>query len=182
MKSFFSHCYYHKFKAPNASEIIDEVNNDNLRPVTYAWSDMCSVETFDLNTNKYARLLEPNINIFINEVVQQRIEISVTNLWMNAYSQYAHQEIHDHCDQDFVCVFIMNTGPNFGQLYFVDRDYAIITEGWKRVMNMGDRLIPSVEQGDIIFFPGHLLHGVSTHKSNTIRKTISGNFRFNVPL
>ena len=33
-----------------------------------------------------------------------------------------------------------------------------------------------LKRGDILFFPGHMLHGVSSHKHDNIRKTLSCNF------
>ena len=32
------------------------------------------------------------------------------------------------------------------------------------------------EAGEVIFFPGHMLHGVTPHKSDEVRKTFSVNF------
>ena len=36
---------------------------------------------------------------------------------------------------------------------------------------------PTVKRGDIIFFSSHLLHGVSSHENDEIRKTLSVNFK-----
>ena len=35
----------------------------------------------------------------------------------------------------------------------------------------------SYKKGDIIFFPSHTLHGVTSHQSDDIRKTLSVNFK-----
>ena len=38
---------------------------------------------------------------------------------------------------------------------------------------------PTVNKGDIIFFSSHLLHGVTCHENDEIRKTLSVNFKLN---
>ena len=40
---------------------------------------------------------------------------------------------------------------------------------------MPDNFQIEPDKGDILFFPSHMLHGVSPHKSDTPRVTISGN-------
>ena len=44
---------------------------------------------------------------------------------------------------------------------------------------MPDDLIIEGKRGDILFFPSHMLHGVSPHKSDNPRITISGNISIN---
>ena len=42
---------------------------------------------------------------------------------------------------------------------------------------MGDSISIEPERGDILFFPSHMLHGVTPHKSDTPRITVSGNIK-----
>ena len=40
---------------------------------------------------------------------------------------------------------------------------------------MPDTMGIEAEKGDIVFFPSHMIHGVSPHKSDNPRITVSGN-------
>ena len=40
---------------------------------------------------------------------------------------------------------------------------------------MDDSWTPEPMKGDIIFFPSYFLHGVSVHKNDNVRTTVSGN-------
>jgi len=63
----------------------------------------------------------------------------------------------------------------YSQFYFLDR-HVDLSSVWKRVLPLEQTHIPKIEAGDILFFPGHMLHGVSSHKHDNIRKTLSCNF------
>jgi len=64
----------------------------------------------------------------------------------------------------------------YSQFYFLDRHVDLSTT-WRYVLsNTEQSHIPKIEAGDIIFFPGHMLHGVSPHKHDNVRKTLSCNF------
>ncbi len=47
------------------------------------------------------------------------------------------------------------------------------------MVNYKNLYIPDVKAGDIIFFPSDLQHGVSPHKSDTTRRTLSLNLSIN---
>ena len=43
-------------------------------------------------------------------------------------------------------------------------------------MGLKSDIYKAFEKGDILFFPSHILHGLSSHNSDVIRKTLSFNF------
>ena len=51
-----------------------------------------------------------------------------------------------------------STSPSLGKILDYDCDHSV-----------------QLKAGDIMFFPGYMLHGVSPHKSDIIRKTLSFN-------
>ena len=48
------------------------------------------------------------------------------------------------------------------------------------MLGLGSAVFPKIESGDIIFFPGHMLHGVTPHESDEVRITMSANFDLKV--
>ena len=62
------------------------------------------------------------------------------------------------------------------RLYFVNERSRVTAESWGDVSAlMSDSLPIEGKKGDIVFFPSHMLHGVSPHQSDNPRVTISGN-------
>ena len=66
----------------------------------------------------------------------------------------------------------MNDGDEF---YFYDRNSSQLTPSIKRLVDYSNAHGIKAKAGDILFFPSHMLHGVSPHRLDTPRTTISGN-------
>ena len=65
---------------------------------------------------------------------------------------------------------------NDAKFYFVNERNRVTPTTWIDItQKMPDDLIIEANQGDILFFPSFMLHGVAPHKSDTPRITISGN-------
>ena len=69
---------------------------------------------------------------------------------------------------------------NDAKFYFVNERDRVTSNNWTNLCSgatgaMPDNLEIEPDKGDILFFPSHMLHGVSPHKSDTPRITISGN-------
>ena len=65
---------------------------------------------------------------------------------------------------------------NDAKFYFVNERTRLTSESWGDVSAlMSDSLPIEGKKGDIVFFPSHMLHGVSPHQSDNPRVTISGN-------
>ena len=69
-----------------------------------------------------------------------------------------------------------NIGPNFSSFYFYDRNNTCLEENTKRLLQYSNNHHVDYKAGEVIFFPGHMLHGVTPHKSDEVRKTFSVNF------
>ena len=76
--------------------------------------------------------------------------------------------------------FISNTGEDFAEFYFYDKNTAEIPDVVKNYMKMPDIHTPKLEAGDVIVFPSHLLHGVTMHRSDVRRRTLSTNFSIDI--
>ena len=179
MKFIFPTNFYIQFQVPNAKEIIetldyyDESHVDNSK---FTWGSKSSSGKIPLKWENYIELFKPSLDIFANEF-NSYIDYTMYNPWLNLYKRGDFQEVHDHHDHDFACVFIVNEGKGFGEFYFRDRNCifpsAKVTEMMKD--NYNETYIPELKTGDFIVFPSQMLHGVTPHNSDTVRKTLSFN-------
>jgi hypothetical protein len=122
--------------------------------------------------------LKPSIELFANDL-EATIKYTMYNPWMNLYKRGDHQEVHEHSGNDISCVFFANSGEGFAEFYFKDRNSIFLTEKVKRLINYKNVYVPDVKEGDIIFFPSNLEHGVSPHNSDVTRRTLSVNLTLN---
>ena len=178
----FGSSFYVKYEVPNAKELISimdehsmiyEVDNDK-----FEWGKRCSVDKILLKWEEYMDLLKPSIELFANDL-DTSIKYTMYNPWMNLYKRGDHQEVHEHSGNDISCVFFANSGEGFSEFYFKDRNSIFLTEKVKRLINYKNVYVPDVKEGDIIFFPSNLEHGVSPHNSDVTRRTLSVNLTLN---
>ena len=181
LKFIFPTNFYVQFHVPNAKEIIetidyyDESHVDNSK---FTWGDKCSSGKIPLKWEDYIELFKPSLNIFANEF-NSYIDYTMYDPWLNLYKRRDFQEVHDHRENDFACVFIINEGKGFGEFYFKDRNYIFQSSKIEKMVNYSDNYIPELKTGDFIVFPSHMLHGVTPHNSDNIRKTLSFNININ---
>ena len=173
MHNIFSNNFFVKFKVLNYDTILSKLKSENLTNDHKHWLEYCQVDTTNLS-EEYNELLVPNINHF-SKILNTSFNYSIPEIWSNRYSKGYYQEIHDHIPYDISAVIFLNDGENFSQFYFADRNSCNIPHNLKRLLNISPRYNPKTDAGDIIFFPSNLLHGVSPHKSDIIRTTISFN-------
>ena len=178
MKQLFPANFYTKFQAPNKKEFIDALNADSGEDCNYNWSALCDVKTSRLKATNYLDYLVPSFDI-LSERLHYNGGYHFDDPWLNSYSRGSFQEVHDHFPWDLACVFFLNDEQGFSKFYFKDRNNVNYSPG------LQDNLIWYVSPvtidtmpGDIMFFPAHMLHGVTPHKSDVVRKTFSTNINF----
>tara|TARA_B100001250_G_scaffold389923_1_gene389453 strand:- start:1286 stop:1843 length:558 start_codon:yes stop_codon:yes gene_type:complete len=172
----FPSSFFIQFKVPNADEFnlfLD--NDDNKEKTKYGWTNCCRVETFKLDPKKYLPILKPSLEIFVKEIGKSAT-INIPDMWLNEYGMGGFQEMHDHSLNDFACVYFVNDGNNFSNFSFYDRNKTNLSINCRTILDYPSEWSPDISAGDIIFFPGHLLHYVSPHNSDIIRKSVSFNF------
>ena len=178
MKILFPSSFYTQYKAPNADELIEVINSYEDKLVNnskFKWGQMCSSDKIPLKFESFQSLLQASIDLFADDL-GLTFNYTLVNPWINLYKKGDFQEIHDHIAQDFACVFFANDGENFAQFYFSDRNTTALTRGAKTLLKYQNNYPLKFDVGDIIFFPSHVLHGVTPHRSDTIRKTLAFNF------
>lgn len=173
--TIFTNNFYVQFQALNKEQVYSEIENEQVKNSNeYSWSSKCRVSTTPLNALKYADFLQSNVNELC-KIIGKDFNYRIDDIWLNTYDVGSYQELHDHVPSDISCVFFLNTGKDFSEFYFKDRSSADVSYKLRKFLNLYDLWTPSILEGDIIFFPSNMFHGVSCHLSSTLRKTISFN-------
>jgi len=175
LTNVFPSSFYILFKAPNANELNSFIDSDTKEETDYDWSRSCKVRTFGLDARKYIPLLQPSFKIF-GDHFSKPFRINIEDPWLNYYERGSFQEMHDH-QTEFACVYFINSGPDFSVFSFYDRNRVNLLPECQYIMDYKYQDTPNISAGDIIFFPGQMLHYVSPHNSDTIRKTLSVNLK-----
>ena len=156
------------FIAPNAEQFTDYVmslDHNMINNDVFGWGDKCKVDRIPISKYNVQDLIKPSIDYLRdlkNEKPQFKYEL-VDTPWVNLYNVGGFQELHEHYENDFVCVFFANSGANFSKFFFFDWNTGISTP-----------MMP--DPGTIMFFSSKRTHGVSLHNSEIVRRTLSCNF------
>ena len=111
--------------------------------------------------------------------LKSAFKYTMYNPWLNLYKRGAHQEVHDHFPCHLSMVFLVNDGPDFSKFYFLDRNSINVSHPLAKLSGLTNVFEPTLTAGDAIFFPSNLMHGVTPHNSDVIRRSISINLDIN---
>ena len=175
----FYNDFYSTVRPENKNEIIEHCMNSSLElpRMDFQWGDACLSDKVSLKLTGFTELLQPYIIEVLSEVVSVNYTFTIDEVWKNTYHRYYHQEQHDHqgYELSFV-IFLTDYHKDDARFYFVNERTRLTAELWGDVSGlMPDSLPVEGKKGDIVFFPSHMLHGVSPHKSDNPRVTVSGN-------
>jgi len=170
--------FYSIVNPENKNEIIEHcLNAVELPQQEFKWGEHCLSEKVYLKLTGFSDLLKPSIIEVLSEVIDVHYGFSVYEIWKNTYHRYYHQESHSHTGSDLSFVIFMNDyKENNAKFYFLNERSRVTSDTWTGLSDtMGDSISIEPERGDILFFPSHMLHGVTPHQSDTPRITVSGN-------
>lgn len=192
-----------KTKMPNHEEIkqgfLPFLNDDNAFNTSNRWDCNCDTTMYheDLNSklpwNLFFQNIQPGLGPYLQEIgLKQEYKDKIQSYaWANRYHQGQHQEVHAHSgDNNLVsCAYILdqageNTAENdgmYGQFIFYNSASEPFSPFQMHLFEEPERWTarhnPFLQEGDIVFFPSTLNHYVTWNKSDTIRASISANFR-----
>ena len=179
----FHNDFYSLISPKNKDEIVKHCLNPFLElpkdDEDFEWGNECLSEKVGLKPIGFTELLEPYIIQVLNGIIDEGTPYGFTieEVWKNTYHRYYHQEQHDHQGYELSFVIFMNDfHQDDAHFYFVNERNRVTPPDWTDMCyGMPDDLIIEPKRGDILFFPSHMLHGVTPHKSDNPRITISGN-------
>ena len=179
----FPHYFHSETTPSNKEEMLDAIENADLMPdQDCSWNDGCLVkfERLDFGNN-FTEVFQPVLDQFFNEMGLNvdGLNLFLHEIWRNTYTKGFFQEIHDHFPLSLSgVVFLTDEQEGDGKFYFYHRHGSEVSKEWIELGFIGERKFVKAERGKVILFPSHMLHGVSLHKSDNIRKTVSFNINF----
>jgi len=186
MLDVITHNYFSLIDPPNKEDLLSNIENLNLTEnQEFSWVDGCSIEVERLDLREdFIPLFKPSLSIFFNELEldcrKANLSIYCHEIWRNTYKKGCFQEVHHHTPFHLSgCLFLTDEQEDDGKFFFYNQGYTEVYREWRDLGFSGDRKTIRAERGKLLLFPSYMLHGVSVHKSNNIRKTVSFNLIFN---
>lgn len=173
-------------------ENVDELKNLRIENDYHAnWVEGCSVKVDGLYPSDLVVYIFPHLNEFLKGTSISPIDVELRDAWKNSYSKGDFQETHEHMGMEYYgflsgCIFLDDHESDFGEFYFYNRNIIGLTPDQKKLTMEIFKTpylscVPTVKKGDIIIFPSYMMHGVSMHKSEKTRTTISFNLNIIKP-
>jgi hypothetical protein len=181
--NIFPNYFYTIITPPNKEELLDFFKNiSHSEDQNFFWGNDCKLlqKTRLDDTESIVNFLSPSLEIFFNDLrTELYYHINILEVWKNTYLKGSFQEIHDHvigdCNLSLV-LFLTENDENSSKFYFYNRNSSEISSIWKQTFNYENHFI-DYKKGDILFFPSHMMHGVTYHNSEEKRETISINMK-----
>ena len=178
------HYFYSIIDPPNKEELLYalERNTKLHKEQECSWSEGCSIqfERLDLEEDFHS-LFAPSLSQFFQEIQidARNLKIQLHEIWRNTYQRNYFQEVHDHLPLHLSgVVFLTDEQQGDGQFFFYHKHYSEVSKEWRDVGLFGDRKFVRAKRGRVLLFPSHMLHGVSIHKSDNMRRTVAFNLIF----
>ena len=174
----FCNDFYSIVNPENKNEIIEHcLNAVELPEQEFEWGEHCLSEKVHLKLTGFSDLLKTSIIETLSEIINVRYAYSLNEVWKNTYHRYYHQESHSHPNSELSFVIFMNDySENDAKFYFLNERNRVTSTTWLSLSEgMEDSIYVEPKKGDILFFPSHMIHGVTPHQSDIPRITISGN-------
>ena len=196
IKSIFSNYFYSLITPPNKEELIATFNNakvDEKETKELIWPNACEIKVESLHPRGVGYVLSQTLKIFFIEMGVMEGDKDFDNMrmlsiWRNTYNKGYYQEIHDHLSSDGSdlsgVVFLNDYVEGASEFYFYDKHYSEVSASWRRLLqkvkspNSNKLKICNPKAGDVLLFPSYIPHGVTMHKINQPRTTISFNIAF----
>jgi len=149
----------------------------------FSWGKLSISKRERIDATEIYNELIPCIEEFCNDLEIKSVGIKVIDAWRNTYKKGYHQEPHDHRGSDLACViFLDDYKEDQSTLYFTNmRHWCEPSDEWTNILNVHSWKM-SPPRGGVMFFPSHMLHGVTPHNSKKERTTVSLNMTLNVQL
>ena len=178
IQQVFPQNFYGLITPPNKNEVLEHIQDVHLtEDQNFGWGSKCIVKRERIDGIELFQLLKPSFEKFISEL-GITCGLRIQDSWRNTYVKGYFQEIHDHLPADLSAVLFTNDHEEgSGEFYFYNRNSSELTPNWYlNILRDPSYHHVKYKKGDIIFFPSHMLHGVTPYMSDTKRITFALNF------
>lgn len=108
-------------------------------------------------------LLEKSLRKCLNEIEYDKLVTNMSSIWYQQYNKLNYHNWHDH------------GGARWSVVYYVELDPSSPGTQFKDCIT-SNPISPNVKEGDVIIFPGWMLHRSSPNLSRKRKTIISCNF------
>ena len=192
LKQIFPNYFYALITPTNTEEILNKIKNAKIDKEKKLFWTASHKQEF-LTTKELGPLLIPSVSKFFREDVgyKKNVSVMLQSIWRNTYKKGDYQNLHDHLygydDADLSgCIFLEDDNLDASRFYFYNRHQSEISGFWRSIVNsvgLNNHFHTwwiSHKAGDILFFPSHMLHGVSQHNLKQPRQTVSFNMKVKI--
>jgi hypothetical protein len=178
LNTIFSNNFYWQFKSSNCEELNSHIGSISPEESgEFGWGETCEVYRNRIKVSEWTDLIVPNINK-LSDILQKSFKCKINEGWINFYNRGFFQEIHAHSDCDFVMVYFPQTPKEgYSRFYFYDRNEPLLTYQTQKLLGTVGCWYPDIQGGDFLVFPHSMLHGVTPHKHEDIRASLSINLK-----
>jgi uncharacterized protein (TIGR02466 family) len=145
---------------------------------TYNTSDGQYEIYYDNEFDKLSQWINGRIYAYCDETGISRTNLQNSGSWFNIYQRGDYQEKHVHPTSTISSIYILTAPKNSAKIYFSSPLNEMYHVNYNRQQqNSVPQIWCDSIPGTLIIFPSYLPHGVDSHDSDTIRISLSYNFR-----
>ncbi len=146
-----------------------------------------------IDWNEFTTIYDPYIRRFIKEYFNQDLNYNISGTpWYTVYGRGQNANTHEHLPDHFAVVHFLKFNPQIHwPISFVNPNGAAtkyfleLNPNFKSKIDFNNssqsfyhpRFSPSIQEGDLLIFPGQLEHLVEKNHSDEIRITIALNIK-----
>lgn len=148
-----------------------------------------SFNTYNTSNGKHEIYFDDKFHV-INDWVFKQIKIYCENVgidnlclknngsWFNVYKKYDYQEKHVHPTSTISAIYILTATKDSAKIFFTTpvNEMFFYKKSMSNQFNANQIQIESVP-GTLIIFPSYLPHSVERHDSDSLRISLSYNFK-----
>ena len=151
---------------------ITGVDNEAIAEETLKYID--NVQSLDpretLSEDSVIDKNAPATKVLLNEIfnIMNQKNLARSTIWGQIHRKYEATALHDHACDDVAWVYYARLPPDSGVLMF-----SIIL-GWSQKVD----IVHEPKVGQLVLFPGYMLHRVTKNFSDIPRVSIAGNANY----
>jgi len=153
---------------------------ENVEFTDNGLGNIISKDTFLLNSKELKRLkdtLTLHANNYLNEVMNIKQEVYITNSWLNVTHKDKDHSLHNHSNSILSGVFYISASDSLPKITFKRDDFPFLLNMKAEEYHGANSVVwdVSVSDNDIIIFPSKVLHAVKHNPSNQPRISLAFN-------
>jgi uncharacterized protein (TIGR02466 family) len=123
---------------------------------------------------KFEEELKSHVELFCDNLNFKSRSYSIRNSWIAKFEKGNYAHIHDHGSSDISGVYYYKKCDNDGNIFF----QSPVPQSESSMCFWNPHFELSVEQGELLLFPGYLKHGIHVNETEETRISFSFDISF----